>query len=77
MTYRHSIIDELTMIANLRDQGVKAYQAAKLLHRGLETIYRIYRFLVAGPNTIVKMRPIAIGRLFSCPLMRQLISKLK
>ena len=48
MTYHHLTIDELTMIANFRDQGVKAYRAAKLLHRGLETVYRVYRFLAAG-----------------------------
>ena len=36
------------MIANFRDQGVKAYRAAKLLHRSLETVYRVYRFLTAG-----------------------------
>ncbi|QLQ61665.1 hypothetical protein HHK02_11180 [Limosilactobacillus reuteri] len=36
------------MIANFRDQGVKAYRAAKLLHRSLETVYRVYRFLAAG-----------------------------
>ena len=48
MTYHHLTIDELTMIANFRDQGVKAYRAAKLLHRSLETVYRVYRFLAAG-----------------------------
>ena len=48
MTYTHLTIDELTMIANFRDQGVKAYRAAKLLHRSLETVYRVYRFLAAG-----------------------------
>ena len=48
MTYHHRTIDELTMIANFRDQGVKAYRAAKLLHRSLETVYRVYRFLAAG-----------------------------
>ena len=37
MTYHHLTIDELTLIANFRDQGVKAYRAAKLLHRSLET----------------------------------------
>lgn len=47
MTYHYLTIDELTMIANFRDQGVKAYRAAKLLHRSLETVYRVYRFLVA------------------------------
>ena len=48
MTYHHLTIDELTMIANFCDQGVKAYRAAKLLHRSLETVYRVYRFLAAG-----------------------------
>ena len=48
MTYHHLTIDELTMIANFRDQGVKAYRATKLLHRSLETVYRVYRFLAAG-----------------------------
>ena len=48
VTYHYLTIDELTMIANFRDQGVKAYRAAKLLHRSLETVYRVYRFLAAG-----------------------------
>ncbi len=48
MTYHHLTIDELTMIANFRDQGVKAYRAAKLLHRSSETVYRVYCFLAAG-----------------------------
>ena len=76
MTYHHLTIDELTMIANFRDQGVKAYRAAKLLHRSLDTVYRVYRFLAPATrsknitNTIVKTRLIAVGRLFNCPLMR-------
>ena len=68
MTYHHLTIDELTMIANFRDQGVKAYRAAKLLYRSLETVYRVYRFLAAGHTLqeycqhIVKTRLIAVGR---------------
>ena len=36
MTYHHLTIDELTMIANFHDQGVKAY--------------RVYRFLATGQS---------------------------
>lgn len=45
MTYKHLTTRELTLIADFWFQGTKAYQAAKLLKRSQETIYRIYRFL--------------------------------
>ncbi|PEH07176.1 IS30 family transposase, partial [Lactobacillus sp. UMNPBX3] len=40
MTYKHLTTRELTLIANFWHQGTKAYQAAKLLKRSQETIYR-------------------------------------
>ena len=48
MTYKHLTTRELTLIANFWHQGTKAYQAAKLLKRSQETIYRVYRFLDSG-----------------------------
>lgn len=45
MTYKHLSTCELTLIADFWYQGTKAYQAAKLLKRSQETIYRVYRFL--------------------------------
>ena len=48
MTYKHLTTRELTLIADFWYQGTKAYQAAKLLKRSQETIYRIYRFLDTG-----------------------------
>lgn len=48
MTYKHPTTRELTLIADFWYQGTKAYQAAKLLKRSQETIYRIYRFLDTG-----------------------------
>ena len=48
MTYKHLTTRELTLIANFWHQGTKAYQAAKLLNRSQETIYRVYRFLDSG-----------------------------
>ena len=48
MTYKHLTTRELTLIADFGYQGTKAYQAAKLLKRSQETIYRIYRFLDTG-----------------------------
>ena len=48
MTYKHLTTRELTLIADFRHQGTKAYQVAKLLKRSRETIYRIYRFLDTG-----------------------------
>ncbi len=48
MTYKHLTTCELTLIADFWHQGTKAYQAAKLLKRSQETIYRIYRFLDSG-----------------------------
>ena len=48
MTYKHLTTRELTLIADFWHQGTKAYQAAKLLKRSQETIYRIYRFLDSG-----------------------------
>ncbi|PMB81847.1 IS30 family transposase [Limosilactobacillus pontis] len=48
MTYKHLTTRELTLIADFWCQGTKAYQAAKLLKRSSETIYRIYRFLDSG-----------------------------
>ncbi len=47
MTYKHLTTRELTLIADFWHQGTKAYQAAKLLKRSQETIYRVYRFLIA------------------------------
>ena len=51
MTYKHLTTRELTLIADFWCLSTKAYQAAKLLDRSQETIYRIYRFLNSG-NTI-------------------------
>lgn len=48
MTYKHLTTRELTLIADFWNQGTKAYQAAKLLKRSQETIYRVYRFLNRG-----------------------------
>ena len=48
MTYKHPTTRELTLIADFWRQSTKAYQAAKLLDRSQETIYR---FLNSG-NTI-------------------------
>ena len=48
MTYKYLTTRELTLIANFWQQGTKAYQAAKLLKRSQETIYRVYRFLDSG-----------------------------
>ena len=48
MTYKHLTTRELTLIADFWYQDTKAYQAAKLLKRSQETIYRIYRFLDTG-----------------------------
>ena len=45
MTYKHLTTRELSLIADFWYQGTKAYRAAKLLQRSLETIYRVYRFL--------------------------------
>lgn len=55
MTYKHLTTRELTLIADFWFQGTKAYQAAKLLKRSQETIYRIYRFLDSG-KTIEQYR---------------------
>lgn len=44
MTYKHLTTRELTLIADFWYQGTKAYQAAKLLKRSQETIYRIYQY---------------------------------
>lgn len=48
MTYKHLTTRELTLIADFWNQGTKAYQAAKLLKRSQETVYRVYRFLDSG-----------------------------
>lgn len=51
MTYKHLTTRELTLIADFWNQGTKAYQAAKLLKRSQETVYRVYRFLNQGRAT--------------------------
>ena len=61
MTYHHLTIDELTMIANFHDQGVKAYRAAKLLKRSLETI----RTIPLEVDTF-KNESVAFGGIFVC-----------
>ena len=48
MTYKHLTTRKLTLIADFWNQGTKAYQAAKLLKRSQETVYRVYRFLDSG-----------------------------
>ncbi len=49
MTYSHLTTAELTTIANFFTQGTKAYKVAQMLKRSVETIYRVYRYLLMHP----------------------------
>ncbi|MBS1007136.1 IS30 family transposase [Levilactobacillus brevis] len=62
MTYTHLNIDELTTIYSFWKTKVKAYRVASALHRSVETIYRVYRFLNAGGTVVDYQRRYRVNK---------------